>query len=293
VVLLGVQYLATLAFVYFDVMFADRAAPTQIGQLAWNIVTFREGGDLLLLYVMLIGMVPVLLEIQRRRYGWMVLAAGASLLFAWADFHPMAITFGDGKFPPALWQAVFMCGLFAGAMLPRYDRLGIRSKLAICGAACIAFGILFWGDYWSMLGLPALRLPLSFVKIPLNLGELLRYLTLVVGIWTFTDLIWPWLRGLKAVAFTATLGRSSLPVYVLHVFLIESISIFCKNWYGLGWWEMLFAPLAVAVLWGFAVGWQFFTGRGALGRAAPSHAVTWRPTPVQEYGQGYARSLEP
>ena len=266
--LIGWQYLVAVAWI--GVQFSEGGRdPMTLRQFITGVLSMREGGDLLPLYVVLIAFSPLILELSFRRMGWYVLAAGSIALFIFGRFYPYAIAIDPvGKFPPVLWQLIFIAGLAGGALLPRYDALSLRPKLAIAGAAWMAFALLFWCEYWKTLNLPACPISLVFTKTPLTTAEMLRYLSAIIGLISSTDILWDRIFLSRAVSFAATLGRFSLPVYVVHTFLIEIARLAVSN-FSLGPWQWLIAPITLALLWLLAAALQWRT------RRTDSAAVDW------------------
>jgi hypothetical protein len=232
----------------------DGGHPTSTNPLIfWRDVFFlRQGGDLLPFYVVMVGLSPLLLELYRRGRGWMVLAASAAL-FAVGRQHPwMFAVASHDKFPPILWQFIFVMGLSFGAIWKKYDALAKRQKLLIAAGAWTVFALLFVSEYSSDFGWRSLNLGLSFSKVPLSGGEALRYLSIVLGIMATTDVLWPLLAANPLVAFAQTLGRKSLWVYAAHLWMVEVAGGLAISWWWMGRWQILFAAVALGLLWLFA-----------------------------------------
>jgi hypothetical protein len=255
---LGWQYLVAIAWVALDVYNGSHDPVNSVWQLLYSVFTLREGGDLLPLYVILIALAPLLMECFRFRGGRWALAAVSIGVFIFGRFHPYALAVDpQGKFPPLLWQIVFISGFFCGSLLKSYDRLAFNRKLAICSGAWVSFGLLFWCEYWKTFNLWPCPLSLVFTKTPLTTGELLRYLTMVVGLLTATDLLWRHIAFSLATSFATTLGRSTLVVYVAHTFLIEFCRIKGADWAWMGQWQLMSIPITLAMLWLLAVALQW------------------------------------
>jgi uncharacterized membrane protein YcfT len=94
---------------------------------------------------------------------------------------------------------------------------------------------------------------MSFAKVPLSDGEALRYLSMIVGIATTTDLLWRSLSRTAFAAFVETLGRKSLPVYVAHLWVVEGMGILAAKWSGMGRWQITFGLASILILWLFAL----------------------------------------
>jgi hypothetical protein len=256
--ILGWQYIVAITWVDLLVWRGTHGAVEGMGKLLLDVVTFKEGGDLLPLYVLLIALAPLLLEVRRRTWGLAILAPLSIAVFIFGRFHPYALSVDpQGNFPPLLWQLVFISGLVAGSFLKRYDCLSLRTKVAVCGAAWVLFALMFWCEWWTELGLPACPFRPLFAKVPLTTAELFRYFGLILGLITGTDLAWKWLAHTAVASFAATLGRSALPVYVAHTFLIEFSGWLAVSWWSLGAWQILFVPVCLGLLWLLATALQW------------------------------------
>jgi hypothetical protein len=250
------QYFVAVTWVGLGIYRNSHAPITSIGKLARDIVWFREGGDLLPLYVILIAASPLMLEVGRRKGGRLALAALSIGLFCVGRVHPYALAFDpEGNFPPPLWQIIFVAGLLSGSLLTQYDALSPRTKLWMAGLAWMGVVLLFWAEFWWQYQfLPRCPIELGFAKVPLGTGEMLRYLCIVSGILISTDLLWPRISNTRGAAFAATMGRSTLPVYVFHLYLMELASYVATNyWWWIGAWQLVYIPICLALLWGLAL----------------------------------------
>lgn len=255
---LGWQYLVAIAWVGLGVYRGNHDPVTSYDRLLIDVVTFREGGDLLPLYVLLIALAPLLLACCLRAWGRFWLALASIGIFIFGRFHPYALAFDpQGNFPPLLWQIVFIAGMLAGSALGRYDRLSVKTKLGMAAGAWMAFALLFWCEYWRQFGMPACPVKLVFTKVPLTTAEMLRYLSAICGIIITTDLAWAWIAQTRFAAFSATLGRSTLPVYVAHTFLIELAGYLAATWWWMGTWQLMSIPISLILLWLLAIAIQW------------------------------------
>ncbi len=252
--ILVVQYLSALGLLMLAVLRGG-----QIGtQGPWNalrqVLLLREGGDLLPFYVMMIAVSPFLLEMLRRRFGWVLVMMGSAGLFIWGLGHPWVLALAvHQNFPPVLWQMLFVFGLVCGAAWPKYQNVARGWKISMAIVAWAIFALLFVSEYSSDFGLPHLNLGLTFVKVPLSSGEALRYLSFILGILAATDLLWQWVQKIPGGGFVQTLGRKSLPVYVVHLWVVEAAGSLASSWWWMGRWQILLAPICLAILWGFAL----------------------------------------
>jgi hypothetical protein len=246
--LLGWQYMVAILWALLGVVRTNHPPITSIPKFLLDVLLLREGDDLLPLYVLLIAASPILLAACTIKWGRGMLAAASIGLFVLGRFYPIAIA-APGNFPPLLWQIFFVAGFLCGSLIREYDQLSIAVKQSAAIAAWVAFGLLFWAEYWKELSLPAFPIDIAFSKKPLTTGEMLRYMTAIAGIMISTDLIWRRLAGMAFTAFSATLGRSSLVVYVVHIFLMEAAGAAAKYWAWMGAWQLTFIPASLAILW--------------------------------------------
>jgi len=222
-----------------------------------DILMFREGYDLLPFYIIMLSLTPLVLEIVRRRRDW-VLPIVSFGLFAFGHYHDqykahsLAITH---TFFIMLWQLPFLLGLFAGAKLRQYDGWSTRAKVASAVAFCGLSVLFFFGAYGSHFGI-AFQIPfLTFWKNPLTFGELLRYTALVGAILSVTNLAWRWLGGSAVSAFVGRLGRRSLSLYIVQIFLVGQIDKLndAAAAYSAVWGtQFFFMALTIWLLWCFA-----------------------------------------
>jgi hypothetical protein len=206
-----VQYISTFGFIIVDSL-RGQTAPFAFWPMVRDILMLREGGDLLPFYVMMIALSPIILEALRYRFAWIGVAALSIALFVWGQWHPFFLAIAAQQyFPPILWQVIFIGGVLAGAALPKYDALPKRAKMLALLIVVAIFAVLFDSEFSSCFGLPPLDLHLTFSKVPLSGGEVLRYFSLTLAIFMSTDLLWPVLKRWPGVGFVKTLGRKSLP----------------------------------------------------------------------------------
>jgi len=275
--ILCINFAATLSFVALDLIRGMRADFPGLFPVIRNILTFREGGDLLLLYVIVVAASPIMLELLRRKLWW-VLAGVSFSLFCFGQYHPWLLSSPiHENFPVLLWQAVFTAGALFGGVLPKYTALSRRTKLILAISAWSISLLLWAGDFRSDFGWPYPWLPLSFVKTPLSNGEALRYFGLIFAIIFTTDLLWHRIKSTRFVAFANTMGRRSLTVYVAHVWVYQLIGFFC--WYHKSWgaWQMLLAIPAVAACWAVARILDWNQKRPAVRLSTSSR---WIPIPL-------------
>jgi hypothetical protein len=274
-ILLCAHYIGTFLHILFDQWLGYAAVTSSPLAVVRDVILLRQGDDLLPFYVVLTTVTPLLLALLRRRDGFFWVAGISALLFYLGSIHPGATPLFP-KFPPLLWQLIFISGLLAGAAFKRYDALRRPIKITIAIVAWIAFSVFFYADYASDFGLPRLNLGLIFYKIPLSLGETLRYLSITVGLLASVDLLWPLIQKIPLQSPIATLGRRSLVVYVSHLFVVSFAAWLCDRFYWLGMWQMLMIPPAAALLWFIAASSEWISS--ALARPAPQRSPVAEPS---------------
>jgi hypothetical protein len=280
--ILLVNYLCAMVLIMMEILRGLRGNFVNPMVLLRDIFLLREGGDLLPFYVMMIAISPFLLEAVRRRQGWLWVFVGSIALFIWGLWHPWALAPAQHlNFPPVLWQVIFVTGLLLGFAWPNYNALTAKWKIAMASVAWLVASVLFVMEYSYQWGMPELSFNVAFTKVPLSTPEALRYLSIILGIIITTDLLWPMIGETSASAFVQTLGRKSLPVYVLHLWVVEILGALAVAWPWMGAWQILFALFSLLILWLFALildiskspGKQRLTAASALQRL-------FRPEPL-------------
>jgi hypothetical protein len=252
--ILLVNYLCAMVLIMMEILRGLRGNFVNPMTLLRDIFLLREGGDLLPFYVMMIAISPFLLEAVRRRSGWLWLLLGSIALFIWGLWHPWALAPAQHlTFPPVLWQVIFVTGLLLGFAWPRYNALTGKWKIGMAVVAWLVAAALFVMEYSYQWGMPGLSFNVPFTKVPLSTAEALRYLSIILGIIITTDLFWPMIGDSSASAFVQTLGRKSLPVYVLHLWVVEILGALAVAWPWMGAWQILFAGFSLLILWLFAL----------------------------------------
>ena len=273
-VILAVHYVSEIGYLAMYPLFATQAVPNLKGQI-WAILTMRAGYDLLPFYVIVVALAPGMLELLRRKLGW-VLAAVSLGLFTYGQWgNPWAVAFPNQQaFLPILWQALFVAGLLGGAALPWYDRLSFGAKLGLAVAMVASHLVLFVACYGPDFG-TYLWLPMAFAKVPLTTGETLRYLTITLAILLVTDLLWrrgtdgAGLDGTRFAAFAERLGRNSLPVFVFHVWVVQVLVRLTGGYQITGLGRLALAAAGLGALWAFAYLLEIGEPKRAKRRTAP------------------------
>ena len=248
VYLLGVHYAASLSFIMIYPLRGFAGPYPTPWQYALDVFLLRQGSDLLLFYVMMVGLAPAMLELLRRGHGWLlaILSVG---LFALGQWYPrlLALPIQQG-FLPVLWQMIFVAGLLAGARLKKYDALTVRRKLAVTATVWSTAGLL-WLMAYGPLALWAWNAGIGFAKNPLSAGEAARYLTLTLAIMLSTDLVWRWIQNAAPVEFVERLGRRSLAVYVAHIWVVALMVALAQRMEWAGSVQIVLVAIAILLLY--------------------------------------------
>lgn len=218
--LLGVHYALTGTIVTLDVLRGARQPAADPVPLVLDIAFLREAApyvDVLPLYVAMLLVTPAVFALLRRGL-WPIVALASAVVFAYGRHHPAALSpRASVEFPFLLWQAFFVAGLLFSTAVPRLDRGRRAWRAAMVGAwvAFVATTALAYGPRFDVMPEPTF---VSFAKVPLTTGELLRYLAATLVVLTTSAVAWRHVRGSSSAAAIATLGRRSLAVYGAHVF---------------------------------------------------------------------------
>ena len=253
--LLLVHLAATISFVALDLLRGMRPPLDSVRPVIKNILLLREGGDLLLFYVAMVAISPLLLELLRRGLWW-VLAAASVMLFLWGQNHPLAIStpLEHQDFPLILWQLIFTGGLLFGFALPAYTQLRTRTRAIAASSAVLAAVVLWALNFASDFGFTLPPMPIEFHKVPLSGGEALRYFSLVLSMIFITDLAWPRIGNSKLVAALLPIGRRSLAVYVVHVWVVGLLASFAWSVPTWGGWQIVLLLPSIVICWAVARG---------------------------------------
>ncbi len=201
-----------------------------------------SGGDILLLYVVLMLPLPLLLILFKRGQGaWVLAASGGLWLLAQWRIGPM-LGIGD----VFAWQLVFVAGAWLGYRRQQGIPFpGLSSGRAVTALA-ICFGILFFFRH-------------PFVRDPiLDLGWVITSKAGVGAVRLLNLSVFAFLIAASPLAFAqklastkvcrpvSMLGRHSLQVFSWHALVVLVVSAFAAQWRAGGLIVQL--PVAMAVL---------------------------------------------
>jgi len=213
---MGVHYAATLAFLVFyplagfgpyeDVWFQIR-----------KVLLLQSGTDLLPFYAAMLFVCPFVLELLRRG-AWPVVVGLSVVCFVWGTSDPyrLALPMGGATFIVPLWQIIFVSGMLFGAAKPAYERGPKKLMAGVSLCVAVFMTLAAYADYFGIRHL----LPGLFSKTPVSWGEVLRYVSITLTLIIGTDVMWKHLSRTPVVSFVARIGRRSLSMYVLHVWVI-------------------------------------------------------------------------
>ncbi len=183
--------------------------------------------DILPMYIVFLGLTPLLLPLAAKRGWWPILSVSGLLwLFAQLDgrrllYDKVSAAVGlplpleaFGAFDWFGWQLVWIAGLWLGSRHVRrasVPRAGIRSRLpALIAAATAAAGFLFW-RYHGGFGLD----PASALVDKWHVGAL-RILNFAALAYVVNHAVLPYVAMLR-LRVLSMLGRASLAVFTTHV----------------------------------------------------------------------------
>jgi hypothetical protein len=254
VYILSVHYLCAMGLAIMAILFASNNNFTNPFVLLRDIFLLRDGGDLLPFYVLMVALSPLLIHALRNKHGWIGVLGTSLILYTYGLWHPWAFAPAQhAMFPPILWQAIFVLGLLLGSRWQQYNAISVKWKTALAIACWLVVGALFINEWGFQFGMGQFSFGTAYMKVPLSTPEALRYLFIMAAIMTTTDVIWPLISELSAVAFVQTLGRKSLPVYAFHLWLVKALGALAIAWASMGEWQILFAVFGLLVLWLWAL----------------------------------------
>ena len=170
--ILGVHILSGEVLICLPYIWGGMGNFTSPFGLLQDIFLLRGGGDLLPFYVMMIALSPLLMLILRKKWGWLGILIASPALFIWGLWHPWAFAIAQhDKFPPVLWQMIFILGLLLGWAWPKYNALTNARKTVLATISWLIAGALFIMEYNYLWGMPQLSFGTAFTKVPLSTPE--------------------------------------------------------------------------------------------------------------------------
>jgi hypothetical protein len=210
------HYLATLTELILCPIAGKRL---NLGQTLHDTLLLRQGYDLLPFYVCMIALSPLLLEMLRRGLWWIVSAASVAAFVAGSS-NPWLMGFPlQHDFFPLLWQLIFVAGMLAGSQLTNYDRLSVKTKSQVALVVGLLSILLTLAARLEAGGV-VLPAHLTFLKVPLSVGEAMRYVAIILTILIGSDLLWNRIDGSAISRFVNRLGRRSLGMAMIHVWVV-------------------------------------------------------------------------
>ncbi|MEX5270534.1 OpgC domain-containing protein [Kocuria sp. CPCC 205290] len=202
----------------------------QVGPWQFNIMG---------LYVVLLLVSPLVLAALARGWAWLVLAVSAALYAAGTllRIRLLPSQFED-SFPLLVWQVLFVLGLVAGfyrqQVVAWFSDRRRRPVLVACLLLAVAFALFSWSSPYASSAYD-LRLALLpddafrsvydafFGRTYLGIGRLVNVLLVVVAGYALLSAYWVVFRRVLGW-FLIPLGRATLYVFIMHVFLILAVA---------------------------------------------------------------------
>ena len=202
----------------------------QVGPWQFNIMG---------LYVILLLVSPLVLAALARGWAWLVLLVSAGLYAAGSVFRIRLLPsqFED-SFPLLVWQVLFVLGMVTGfyrrQIVTWFADRRRRPLLVACLLLAVALALFSWSSPYAssaydvrlaLLPEPAFRTVYDayFGRTYLGIGRLLNVLLVVIAGYAVLSAYWrPLERALGW--FLVPLGRATLYVFIVHVFLILAVA---------------------------------------------------------------------
>lgn len=230
------------------------------------------------------ALLPAFLWAAERFGAWALLppalAYGAAQVSGWT---PPALGGTEVAFNPLAWQALFLLGAFLGrrALL---TGAALRRCTAMVALALAVVGIGLWARLaeYGWVGGPGFDLAPLMAKERLAPLRLLHALSLayLAAAWIPRDAVW--MRG-RAARVLAAVGRNSLAVFCVGLFLSYGVALALRSAPGAWWLDIALMALGVAALGGLALALERrrASGRSGAGAAAALLSVAGAAMPTR------------
>jgi hypothetical protein len=169
---------------------------------------------------------PLILRILAGKgESWLMLASiGIFLLGA---HNPFMFSFGENPiFPVILWQIYFVAGCVLGKIINDLD-ITIDPVRLLCVATIlfIASILMKYGSYFDAIRAIKVTYDIYPKKYPLNIYGVIYGTTMLLFVYAITATTWRRIgKESKYIEPLALLGRHSLAVFVLHVYVVYGVS---------------------------------------------------------------------
>ena len=234
--------------------------------------------DILPLYLILLGFVPLFLFLVNRDYRLALLASGTLYALTWTQGWNLTAGCARGwYFDPFAWQFLYAIGMTIGHVChavpegPRWHTRWLFASIGFLVFAALVTGPLSGNGFTEMA---PLRYLWQDEKTYLSPLRLINILALVYVFGFFVSPQAPWLKARSANLFLAC-GRHSLPIYGAGV-LLSCVGYVLVNESGsktLATWMLNF--LGIAAMFLLALALDRF-GR----RARPATSIAGTPRPL-------------
>jgi len=264
--------------------------PGEVAQLGWSWLVEAPwqavpAAPTMLWQPAFMGILPVFVwcMVAAPAFLWLAGRAGAAALvlpfglYAATQLTPIATPALGGTgiaFEPLAWQVLFLLGAFLGRRallggppLPRHP------ALVAAAVAMLVFGVWFRLVEQGLIDGPALPTMPIVGKERLALPRLLHALALAYVVSILVPRLAAWMVAAPARALAA-IGRQSLNVFCVGLFLSWGVTVAFRHWPEAAWWlDPLLVGAGCVALWGVARFAERGRARGAgRGRATPGAA---------------------
>jgi hypothetical protein len=207
------------------------------------------------IFVWCMLLLPGFLLLAGRIGGWALLPPAALYLAVQAGLVAMPALFENGiAFDPLAWQMIFLAGAWLGRRSLLTGGAAVPHHPFLIGGATLIVILGFWARLvqHGVLGGPDLPMQALMHKEALALPRLLHALALAFLVAALLPREARWMRAAPARAL-ATIGRHSLQVFCLGLFLAWGASVALREWPAHAVWvDPLAIAAGVALLWALA-----------------------------------------
>lgn len=208
---------------------ASNLPAVSLPEIVREIATFRYvpfGFDILMLYIMLLGLTPLALWlVHTHRARWLLV--GSIVLYLMYHLSPATFLWNFinkevWRFPFMVWQLVYVAGLLAATHQTRLKNYWAKLPSRF-GALLILLLFFVFFAFRQMLDHGMLKVDQElylfwFDKTMLGPGRLINFVVLGIVVYWVTDRFWePLVRG--PGKFLIPLGQASLYVFLMHLAL--------------------------------------------------------------------------